>query len=217
MQRNPGFFKLLLIPLGLFLFCIELFAIDKECLRWFQQKVEVTNKETCERNCAVAKRDMGSFSCTECKDYCEIAFRLEEVEKPEIYTPLLNTTELSLAAKHPSAVWKVYESKSFAEEAAKEKFGFNDEGDESDALRHFAWASRITRDLGSNLAEEFLDAHEAGGDFNSDSTAMDLANNRAGILFSLKAGANLTDSQIISEALKRIQENKLVMTRRRPK
>lgn len=50
------------------------------------------------------------------------------------------------------------------------------------AMRHFIWAGLLTKELGSELAKIFLDAHEANPSQPADEKAMDLANNRAGIL-----------------------------------
>jgi hypothetical protein len=48
--------------------------------------------------------------------------------------------------------------------------------DETDAFRHFTWAGLMGKEIGSKLAKQFSDAHEAN-DGKSASSVMDLNNN----------------------------------------
>ena len=95
----------------------------------------------------------------------------------------------------------------------EKRFRRDAEGDESDAFRHFVWAGLLTKELGPDTAKIFLDAHETGQKGDSADRAMDLANNRAGILAAerLRTGGSLDNEHIEKEALNALKEGSLII------
>lgn len=58
--------------------------------------------------------------------------------------------------------------------------------DESDAFRHFIWAGLLTKELGTEKAKNFLQAHEEDPDQPTNERDMDLHNNNRGQQATLK-------------------------------
>lgn len=115
----------------------------------------------------------------------------------------LTAEERKLIEQYPKEAIKVFLQKNKAELATKKVFGRDDQGDESDAFRHFVWAGYLVKELGPDLAKKFLDAHEATENTDDPDRAMDLANNRAGLLVAerLSREKKLTDVEIGKEAI----------------
>ncbi len=63
------------------------------------------------------------------------------------------------------------------------------------------------------MAKKFLDAHESNQGIDNAEKAMDLANNRAGLLAAekLQKNSTLTDEQIENEALAALKDGTLIV------
>lgn len=159
---------------------------------------------------------MGTFDCpNECERLCGVDTASNE--PPSInqfaYYFGLTADELELVAKYPQQSLVVYKQKDIAQELIAKHFKVDKPDSESDAVRHFVWAALLTKELGSETAKKYLDAHEAGLPTSDQGRAMDLANNHAGILAteSLKKRNQCTLEEIEREALKALNSKKLVV------
>jgi len=130
-----------------------------------------------------------------------------------LYYPGLTAEERKLINARPQEAFTVFNQKEKAESATVRVFGRDAQNDESDAFRHFVWAGLLAKELGPDLAKQFLDAHEGAGRSNDPNRAMDLANNRAGLLAAekLRKEGNLTESRLEKEALESIKNRTLVV------
>lgn len=102
--------------------------------------------------------------------------------KSLIFYPGLTNTEKELISRNPSEALKVFRQKQTAESSADKYFPDGKFNDESDAYRHYVWACLLVKELGSQRAQVYLDAHENNPRQPEVERAMDLANNRGGIL-----------------------------------
>jgi hypothetical protein len=119
----------------------------------------------------------------------------------------------SLVERYPKEAIFVYKAKWAAESSTERIFYRNDQDDESDAFRHSVWAGYMRFDLSSETAKRFLDAHESVGPEADPSKAMDMANNRAGLLAAdrlMKIG-KLSREEVEKAALDEIRNKTLVV------
>jgi hypothetical protein len=100
--------------------------------------------------------------------------------------PGINSEEKKMIQKYPKESFRVFLIKFKAESLSTSWYPEGGIDDEQDASRHFLWAGFLLNELGVDKAKEFLDAHEKTVSQRPDSRAMDLANNRAGLLASEK-------------------------------
>ena len=161
-----------------FLFAASCNATDN-CAQWFK-KSKVPLGPDCLTKCTSLSTDLSTFTCPrQCASLCDERSLLEKLLGNLAYYPGLTTREKQLIIQHPTEAIKVFVQKEKAENSTYETFGRDAQDDESDAYRHFVWAGLLSKELGPDLAKEFLDAHEYGH-MSDPSSAMDLANNRAG-------------------------------------
>lgn len=156
------------------------------CDTWFA-KTKIKKDSNCLNNCVVAKVDLSNFVCKNSCDYlCSTSISVKFVFSLSSLYPGLTDSERALVAKEPKNSLVVYQQKANAESNCSTLFGTNATNDESDACRYFLWASFLTHELGTDTAEKFLNAHEQEPTQPEKEKAMDLANNRAGILYAEK-------------------------------
>jgi hypothetical protein len=132
------------------------------------------------------------------------------------YYPGLNSTERKLVARYPVEAIKVYYAKRDAENATERMFGSDGVDDETDAFRHFMWAGLMDKEIGSKLAKQFLDAHEAN-DGKSASSVMDLNNNAKGLAAADKMikEENFSADNLEKEAIKELRDGILTVIKPR--
>ncbi|MBN8554788.1 MAG: hypothetical protein J0L93_05030 [Deltaproteobacteria bacterium] len=201
----------------IFLISSSTFALDKICIEWFT-KANIQPGGKCEWLCVSTPVDMSTFDCGgSCPELCKLTSENTAISTVKLYIPYLNFEEIKLSTKHPKEAWIVYQQKLLAEKATLTQFGRDNPDDESDAFRHFVWAALLSKELSSELAKTFLDAHEADEDIKSIGRAMDLANNRAGLATAetLRKKNNLNQIAIEKEAMKALKEKTLVIIRPR--
>ncbi len=117
-----------------------------------------------------------------------------------------------MIAKRPKEAIKVYQAKQKADDLTLKIFKQQGRNDESDAFRHFVWAALITKDLGRNVANEFLNAHEDEDGQPKLEKEMDIFNNKMGsnlIIEKTNNGAALELDQIEKFALEKLKSNEL--------
>lgn len=126
---------------------------------------------------------MGTFDCRNaCPEFCKESMATDFLFKLSDLYPGLNEAERALISTYPKEAVEVFKEKNSAETTCAEQFGDNRTNDESDACRHFVWASLLYKKIGSELSQKFLNAHEQQNGQPENEKAMDLANNRAGLL-----------------------------------
>jgi hypothetical protein len=186
-------------------------AFADTCLDWFKQ-TKINPGPSCETQCMITKVGMNSFMCHDkCDVFCNPTPLVDKVLATFLYYPGLNKAERELVSQHPKEALFVFKAKAIAEWRSSQIFDRNDRNDESDAIRHYLWAANMQKDVGSDLAKKFLDAHESKD--KGESKSMDLANNRAGLLAAelLQKQGKFTEEKIEQEALKELKEGTLIV------
>lgn len=155
---------------------------DNECKQWFKDK-GLKPGPSCLLACTSAGTDMGTFVCPdECDDLCRSEISEKFFFKISDLYPGLTAEEKGLAAKEPLKTIQAYKLSWEAEDICSEVYFKSRTNDESDACRHFVWAILLTRELGADFANRILNAHEQDPKEPKPEQAMDLANNRLGII-----------------------------------
>lgn len=183
------------------------------CSVWFT-KANLKSDPSCLIKCAALKTDMSTFMCPErCTEFCAKDSLADRLLGKAAYYPGLTAEERKLISKYPKEALKVFLAKQKAEALTAKRFKRDAEGDESDAFRHFVWAGLLDKELGPDMAKIFLDAHEAGQSEDKAERAMDLANNRAGLLAAerLRKNGTLDEAPIENEALNALNDGTLII------
>lgn len=185
-----------------------------ECAVWFEKSGIEKVDPDCELKCSVAGTSMGTFMCPQlCKKFCGKTPVSDTLIGPLLYYPGLTSEERKLVNQFPKEALVVFVQKQKAESATVRMFSRDAEDDESDAFRHFVWAGLLAKELGTERAKVFLDAHESQGDRSSPNRAMDLANNRAGLLTAdrLRREGKLSQESLETAAGEGIKKGELVI------
>ncbi len=179
------------------------------CNEWFRKAKIVVGAKDCESKCATAMIDMRTFQChSQCAEFCS-----DNLISKYVFYPGLNSKEKALIDKFPKESLVVFIEKMRAEESSQRQFPTQKNNDEGDAFRHYIWAGLLTKEVGSEMAQTFLDAHEENPLQSNEEKAMDLANNRGGILAAQKLQKNniLDLKNLENQALQDLRENKLIV------
>lgn len=190
------------------------YAVDRTCEAWFDRNIKKIQKD-CEPSCAKFSVDMGTFSCpAQCDKLC-FTHKIKTSSRPGrvILYPGLTPAERMLVNVFPQEASTVFIAKTRAEFASSRNFPVQGFNDESHAFRHYVWAGLLTKELGAEKAQVYLDAHEANPLQLSAERAMDLANNRGGILGAqklIKRGA-FDLKQLERAALDDLKNDRLVI------
>lgn len=96
--------------------------------------------------------------------------------------PALTMSERALVSEFPWEMTRAYAYSWKAERLCLTIYKGSTANDESDACRHFVWAGLLTSHFGPRFSVTVLDAHEDTLLQSVEEKAMDLANNRAGVL-----------------------------------
>lgn len=185
------------------------------------RNLKATKDGRCIKKCEAVKNDLLSLGCSlECSELC--GYNDKNEKKRYAFNGLkniteyygLNAEELKLIADDPVTAFSVYLSKNKAEAVAEGMFRTNDQGDESDAVRHFSWALLTCLELGPTVATRFLNAHEMADEAASDK-GMDLSNNRIGITrcekLKSKGKRTLETDELLAEVLNALKKNELTV------
>ena len=177
-------------------------AVDSKCKDWFK-KAEIPVGEGCLLTCSSTTTSFSSLGCAEdCPTLCN-----ESIVTNSVFTlgSLYGLTEAerALGAKEPKKTLRAYQLSWRAEKLCNTLYVASRTNDESDACRHFVWASLMTSELGAEFTNRALNAHEQDLRQPENERAMDLANNRQGQL-TAQPGSGAVDEQIV---LKRFEEN----------
>lgn len=196
-----------------YFFLISIFTIqakaypDSSCVEWFEKSKISKNSNNCESNCSVLMVDMGTFLCrNQCPELCSTGILTKY-----IFYPGLTSSEKALISQYPIESVTVFTKKNLAEELSLRNFPKQRVTDEGDAFRHFVWAAELTSELGADMTQKFLDAHEENPIQKPEDKAMDLANNRGGILAAQRMLKNKSYNlkEIEKEALNQLRNKKM--------
>jgi hypothetical protein len=204
MSKFPHFISLILT------ISVKAYAYpDDICKEWFKKtKIFISSKD-CESKCTVAMIDMRTFHChSQCAELCS-----DPTISKYIFYPGLTSKEKALIDKFPKESMIAFIEKMRAEESSLGRFPTQKFNDEGDAFRHYIWAGLLTKELGSEMAQTFLDAHEENSLQSIEEKAMDLANNRGGILAAqkLQKENKLDLKNLENKALEDLRANKLII------
>ena len=165
----------------------------------------------CELNCTIIGVDMGTFMCpNQCEKLCRV-YLPDYVTNKLTWAGNLTDSDKALIKKYPLDALKVYQSKKMAEESTKRLFKDNFRNDESDAFRHFVWSGLLTKKLGRERAQLFLDSHESSPNSPPQEVAMDMFNNSNGISMTeeLIKNKKFSKENLEKEALDALDKGKL--------
>jgi hypothetical protein len=198
----------------LFLFGNAVFA-SNNCENWFK-KSSIAKGADCLLNCSAFEVDMGTFEChEECPTLCKEKSSTEAIfSLSGLYG--LTPSERALAAKEPVKTLKAYKLSWEAESICRQLYFESRTNDESDACRHFVWAWILTRDLGSDFANQVLNAHEDDPRQPQIEKAMDLSNNRQGQLMEQSSKTPSNENEILQSFKNNIGKKNLIIIKSRP-
>lgn len=124
----------------------------------------------------------------------------------------LTDDEIRFCEENKVACLKAYKSSWEAEKICLEIYPLSDVNDESDACRHYVWSILMARDIDEKNAETVLNAHENNSKEPKNQRAMDLANNRLGLLnFSKNRKGFSTADEIKKSFLEELSKNKFII------
>ena len=153
---------------------------DTDCVTWFENSKIKKNTKSCETDCSALMVDMGTFMCP---NQCDLLCKTIENSNPIgkfLFYPGLTPNERTLTEKYPKESMIVFIQKTRAEWSSSKYFPEQNLNDEGDAFRHFIWSGLLTKELGTERAKEFLDAHEADLEQPKSEFEMDTHNNNLG-------------------------------------
>lgn len=194
-------------------------AFADKCDIWFQ-KTGIQPGEQCLKRCVAASVDMGTFACnSRCEGFCKLPLKEKWLFKMTELYPGLTDAERKLAAKEPSKTLRAYQLSWKAEQICSKEYFNSRTNDESDACRHFVWAGLLSDELGSDFGEQVLNAHEQDPKQAGSEKAMDLANNRLGLLAAerLKRNHALNDESILKAFKEHLENGDLIVIKGRRK
>lgn len=189
------------------LFFRFLFSTE-ECEKWFEKSGVKPGTESCELNCSILPTGMSTFICLkECKNLCKTIIPREKLDQ-YTYFDTLTVAEKNLVSKFPKEALLVYDAKCEANNSTRRIFKISGHNDESDAFRHCIWSALLTKELGEETANKFLDAHEASGLQPEDEKIMDGYNNKMGVNVSLKFKQKVDSIDFLEKECLQLVKNK---------
>ena len=198
-----------IMVVGLF---VSATALGDSCKEWFQNAKLKPGKD-CLTRCVSTPTGMGTFYCADsCEELCQPSKYTQAIHNLLLY-PGLTRKEKALIAENPKEALTVFKVKRSVEKATSRIFRRNLENDESDAFRHFMWAGLLRWEIGLERTRVYTEAHELFNANTPADRAMDLANNRAGMLAAEELEKNNQKTQEIFEkrALEELRQGRLVV------
>lgn len=193
----------------IFLKISSAFASSPPCEEWFSS---IKFKKNCNSECLVAPINMSNFLChNECEELCEQLNNTGAFYLLKKYG--ITEEEIHFCESNKLACVKAYQQSWEVENICKELFFKSQTNDESDACRHFTWSILLARDHGIDFAEKLLNAHENNPKEPAIERAMDLSNNRLGLIAFQRADKNKkwSNEEIIQLFNSNLKENKFVI------
>ncbi|MCB0368052.1 MAG: hypothetical protein KDD45_01105 [Bdellovibrionales bacterium] len=193
------------------IFFVSIQSKSDECTDWIT-KLGIQDKSNCIPKCLSAETDLSTFTCPDkCQFLCEKTNE-SDTEYNLLKTYGLTEKEISYCNNNKIKCLQGYRLSWKAEKLCLTIYPQSSTNDESDACRHYTWSILMTKKIGLDSAESILNAHEDNPIEPENEKAMDLANNRLGLLFFSKFKTkNLTDEEILNSFKKQLKENKLII------
>ena len=191
-------------------------AASPECISWFD-KIKIPKGEKCLSSCEVGKIDMSTFICrNDCKDLCKSTDFSTEYSLLKTYG--LTDDEIKLCDSSPLKCVQSYKLSWDAEKICLTQYSDSRTNEESDACRHFVWAILMSKNIDPDFAESMLNAHENNPHEPAAERAMDLSNNRLGLITYQKlksSNVQLTNELVADEFQKKLESKALVILKSR--
>lgn len=190
-----------------FIITSKSYGSDKICKEWFNQLVI---KEDCVSECTIAPVNLSNYLChNSCESLCSES-------STGIYYLLkkygLTEEEISVCEANKISCIQAYKLSWESEKICLKQFANSKTNDESDACRHFIWSILLAKNLGFEFAEKILTAHENNPKEPPDERAMDLSNNRFGLItFEKNKNLDWNTEQLLDFFNKSLKDNKLVV------
>lgn len=191
--------------------CLQAHAISDDCQKWFD-KLNFKKNKSCEITCKTEPVDLSSFTChDECDQLCNSPN--QEISYSLLKTYGLTEDEIKICDKTPIVCVQAYLLSWKAEKTCLSIYSKSKTNDESDACRHFVWSILLAKEFGADTAEKILNAHENNSLEPEEERAMDLSNNRLGLLnFQRLSKSNkFEDADIIDLFKTRLSEKSLII------
>lgn len=161
------------------LISFQCFGSSTECEKWFKS-LNLRQGPGCMVKCSISPVDMSNFDCpVDCDKFCK---KTEEINYSILKKYGLTDDEIKICDKEAMTCIKAYKMSLEAEKTCLEVYPASRTNDESDACRHYVWAILLANSLGVEKASSILNAHENNPKEPQSERAMDLANNRLGLL-----------------------------------
>lgn len=133
----------------------------------------------------------------------------------------LTDSEKALVVTYPKQALAIQSNATKAKDSTKSIYGYNGNGDVTDAYRHGYWNALNARDVGSSIAEKFATAHEDVSDtelnteyngfYGWQHRSMDLHNNEVGRGVVSWTDVLTSDSTLSSRILDQIKKGNMVI------
>ena len=208
--------SILLAALFCFSFYSQNLLSDEICAKWFKA-TKIQSGKDCILHCASSSTDMGTFDCPNlCDKLCKSSAKeIFLFQLSDLY-PGLTAEERALSTKYPQKMLKAYQLSWKAEKTCLTLYTSTQTNDESDACRHFVWASYLTKEFGPEFSTSVLNAHEQDPKQPDKEKAMDLANNRQGqiVAQSLIEKDNLNEESILNSFKENLKQGRLIIIRK---
>ena len=178
------------------------------CQEWLNG-LGIKKAEQCESECRIGQKDMSTYMCSlQCEQLCK---NFGKPIEPEENFYGLTDAEIKFCKENKLDCLKAYKETWAAEKICLEIYPASLVNDESDACRHYTWALLLSKAIGEKNAETVLNAHETNPKEPNDERAMDLANNRLGLLNYKKLNENLDSTNIKKSFLEELKSKKLII------
>ena len=197
---------------------ISLIVDAQECKTWFNN-AGLKFGEDCQLECSIAKTDITTFHCSlMCDKLCKSPIPIKEklVFNISALYPGLTHSERILSAKYPKKMLTAYNLSRKAEKMCISIFPAIILDDVGDACRHFIWSSLLYNQFGMDFSRKILNAHEQSNRQSQESKAMDLANNRIGLMTAQKLiqTGKYKESKLIQVFKEKLKKEEIVVLKK---
>ena len=203
--------------LWILLCCFSSLIVDaKECKTWFNN-AGLKLGEDCLLECSIATTDMKTFHCSSmCDILCKSPIKERFIFNISDLYPGLTHLEKVLSAKYPKKMLKAYNLSWKAERMCISIFPVISLDDVGDACRHFVWSSMLYKQFGMDFSQKILNAHEQNTRQSQESKAMDLANNRIGLMTAQKLinTGQYKESELIQVFKEKLKNGEIVVLKK---
>lgn len=209
------FFMVILLSLP----CFGAEDIHPERLKAFKKEGAKPGESSCIWKCHIKENLYIKDTWILCGGYCDkfCDFKKEESVGSSLvdFYPGLTDDERKLAKKDPIKALKAFRLSLKAETMCLSLYESSDTNDESDACRHFIWASLLVNKFGEDFAREVLNAHESNSLQPKKEEEMDNANNNIGISEGKKLKGEAEESAIIDSFKKNLKSGKFIILKKK--